>query len=302
MKIKETINGDIVKNKKEKFYYFKQCLENHKIGLDKGAKVLEPILSYNKNLIMNGSPARILSNIFWNSLDFSQVHEELREKINFLEIGCGSGRYGTLIEKLSKKYFGSYTGLDIYLDNNFPEKFYHLKIDAEKINLETLKDINFIFSQSSLEHIKNDSEVLFNTTKILSESKKKFISIHLIPAKSSLFLYAWHGWRQYSLRNINKIACDLMRLSNVSVYAIPLGGPESFKAHIKYTFANKIFAKFPIFNTQVYRSKLSHHIVKCVTRELKCCNKNPIFWILIISNFEQGNYLKLKPPQPICYN
>ena len=64
-----------------------------------------------KSLSEPQSPSRILSNIFWESIDWRFVTETLQGEIRAIEVGCGSGRYGRKISQLTQ--IESYTGVDI---------------------------------------------------------------------------------------------------------------------------------------------------------------------------------------------
>jgi hypothetical protein len=291
--MKKKINGDKVKKLTEKIYYFFQCLSDHNVGLDEGIELHHPNLLSQNIYDIKGSPARMLCDIYWSSINYELLSKELGEKINFFDLGCGSGRYGNLMEKLSGKYYGSYTGLDIYLDDNFPAKYNHHKMNAENINDEMLININYIFSQSSLEHIENDYNVIINTTEILSRSKKKFIIIHQIPGKLSLFLYAWHGWRQYSLKNLNKIANSLMIKNNVQVYAMPLGGWQSFAAHLLYRISTNTLKLVPFSISKKLSFIFSKFIHQSILNDLREKTLNPIFWTLIITNINPKNIYKV---------
>ena len=104
----------------------------------------------------------MLCETFWNSINYENLELQLRSKINFFDIGCGSGHHGELYKNLSKESFDSYTGLDIYKHDQFPSKFTHIVDKAENISQHLNKKINFITSQSSLEHVEKDTLVIDN--------------------------------------------------------------------------------------------------------------------------------------------
>ena len=73
------------------------------------------------------------------------------------------------------------------------------------------KKINFVISQSALEHIEKDTFVIEEITKKLSENNTPYIQIHMVPACKCLWLYLWHGYRQYSKKNLSNISNQLKK-------------------------------------------------------------------------------------------
>ena len=69
-----------------------------------------------------------------------------------------------------------------------------------------------------MEHIKEDIIVFQKLQTLLN---KNGLQIHLVPSRFSLFLYLFHGWRQYSIFDANS------KLDNVNE-VIYLGGAFSF--------------------------------------------------------------------------
>jgi hypothetical protein len=45
------------------------------------------------------TPARLLSNLFWNQIDYKLLEKTLNNKLHVLEVGCGSGKYRDEIRK-----------------------------------------------------------------------------------------------------------------------------------------------------------------------------------------------------------
>ena len=80
------INGDNISGKLNKFLYFKQFLINHKKGTTKNIKIKKISLNNSINNF-EGSPARILSNLFWSTIDWSNLTKELGDKIHFMDLG-----------------------------------------------------------------------------------------------------------------------------------------------------------------------------------------------------------------------
>ena len=192
------LNGDNIGGFLDRILYFYQCISDHKKGSDNFLDTYNPVLSISKTNTSNKTPSRILCDSFWSSINFENLSLQLNSKLNFFDIGCGSGLYGKYLKNIIGVNFDNYTGLDIYKHNDYPSEFKHINSKAENVYNYIGNDNNFIISQSSLEHIEKDNFVLEQTTKKLIENNKPFIQIHMIPASICLWLYLWHGYRQYS--------------------------------------------------------------------------------------------------------
>ncbi len=281
------INGDNPGNTLNRLLYFFQCINNHKKGSHKSCEISNPTLSISGLNTSKRSPSRLLCDGLWNSLDFRNLKLQLNSDLNFFDIGCGSGNYGKFLKGLSNQYFGSYTGLDIYKNDKYPTEFNHICDKAENVYQYINEKINFVISQSALEHIEKDTFVIEEITKKLYENNYPFIQIHMVPASKSLWLYLWHGYRQYSKKNLSNFSNQLKKKFNVNTYIIPLGGNISFWAHLRYITLPEIFNRrilknklFKWFNQKNVEKK----IIKSVNKELDCNQDNPIFWALIINS------------------
>jgi len=233
------------------------------------------------------SPSRLLCDGLWNSIDYGNLKLQLNSDLNFFDIGCGSGRYGKLLKKISNQYFGSYTGLDIYKNDKYPVEFNHICSKAESGSQYINKKINFVISQSALKHIEKDTFVIEEITKKLCKNNTPFIQIHMVPASKCLWLYLWHGYRQYSKKNLSNISNQLKKKINVNTCIIPLGGNNSFWTHLRYItlpgFIKKIILKDKAFKW-CNQKNVDEKIIKSVNKELDCNEENPIFWAFIISS------------------
>lgn len=281
------INGDKVKNYLEKLSYFKQCLQDHKKGLNYFSKILKPNLIISKLETYNRSPSRLLCNAFWNSIDYKKLETKLQSKINFLDIGCGSGQYGNFFKKISGNSFKSYMGLDIYKHDKFPNEFQH-KLDKAENSHKYIDDkINFVISQSSLEHIEKDITVIEKITKKLKEDKKPVIQVHLVPAAKCLWLYLCHGWRQYSYKNISNIIYKLEEKFLIQCELVPIGGNLCFWTHLKYITIPTIYNKSILKKKDwlwFEKKKTEQKIINAVSKEVNVSSTSPLFWALIIKS------------------
>ena len=281
----EQINGDHPGSILNRLMYFFQCIKNHNKGSNENCETINPTLSIVNLDSFNKSPSRLLCDGFWNSINYQKIKLYLNSNLKFLDIGCGSGKYGKLYRKLSNKCFESYTGLDIYEDDKYPAEFDHICDKAENVYQHINNRINFVVSQSALEHIEKDKLVIEEITKKLCENNSPFIQIHLVPASRCLWLYLWHGYRQYSKKNLSNISNQLKKKFNINTCIVPLGGNISFWSHLRHitlpVYLNRLLLNYEF---KWYDKDIEKKIIKSVNRELDCNKKNPIFWAFIINS------------------
>ncbi len=280
------INGDKINGKIERILYFYQCIINCNKGSFGNINFDYPKLSIANVDKSKKSSSRILCDAFWNSIDYENLKLQLKNQLNFFDIGCGSGNYGKLFQKLSGPHFENYTGIDVYKHKNFPREFELIESSAEHISQYINEKINFITSQSALEHIEKDFHVLEQTTKKLYEYNKTFIQIHMLPASKSLWLYLWHGYRQYSKKNLINIVKKLRENYEISVSVVPLGGNHCFWTHLKnITIPIMInhFKNKKNFNWHD-QENIEKKILNSVKKDLNYKGESPLFWALIISS------------------
>ena len=282
------INGDNPKNFLERLLYFFQCIINGFKGKSNENIIHRLELKNYKDKINKGTPSRRLSDMLWCSINWDNLSEQFGKKVNILDLGCGNGLYGYFFRDLLKDKFGSYSGLDVYRDNDFPSEFLHVQDTAENAH-KYVEGINCVVSQSALEHIEADLLTLQNMTERLSYGdSKKFVQIHLVPASASLFLYLWHGWRQYSKKNLGFIADLLTSQSKIKIRLIPLGGIKCFCVHLfKITFpgiVRRLFGLKKIKDWDAEGTKTSLKIKECVTKEKYANDFLPSFWAVIVTS------------------
>lgn len=282
------INGDNPGNFFNRLLYFYQCIKSHKNkNFKKSCNIIEPRLSIKHLKTFNKSPSRLLCDGLWNAIDYENLTSQFGSKLYFFDIGCGSGMYGKLVEKFSSNNFGNYTGLDIYKNENYPNEFIHIKDKAENVFQHINKDINFVMSQSALEHVEKDEFVIEEITRKLFENNKNFIQIHMVPASRCLWLYLWHGYRQYSKNNLSDISYLLKKKFNINTSIVPLGGTSSFWTHLKCITFPEYFKKY-ILKDKLFKwsnqSNVEEKIIKSVKKELFCNQRKPLFWAFILSS------------------
>jgi hypothetical protein len=282
------INGDNRLSWAQKILYFPQCIKGWypKTSKDSVSFRLVNLKIINQE---TGTPSRRLCNMFWGTINWENLSDQLGDKVKLLEIGCGSGYFGLKFRDYLGKKFDSYTGLDIYKHVDFPGNCTHINDKAENIK-DYIFDYNLVVSQSALEHIKDDRSVLVDLTNLQRSLRKPFLQIHLVPAPSSLFLYLWHGYRQYSSMNLGEISGHLMRTFGVKTKIIPLGSWKSFFTHFFYITIHYVIRsllnKPQVKNWDVKNSALSSKISKAILHDRFSPNKIPSFWAYIIFSEE----------------
>jgi len=281
------INGDRPGGILNRILYFYQCLRDQKKGKLYNNEIYSPKISINNISTFKKTPSRLLCDGFWNSINYENLKFQLNDKLNIFDIGCGSGNYGTFLKNLSHKSFSSYTGLDIYKHSSYPLEFKHVKDKAENVAKYLTKEINFVISQSALEHIENDILVIEEITKKLNEHKKPFIQVHMIPASKCLWLYLWHGYRQYSHKNLSGILNNLNNNFNLNSCIIPIGGSYSFWVHLRH-ITLPVYLNYLIFRDKFFKwykhQFIEKKIFQTASKELHCINRSPLFWCLIITS------------------
>ncbi|MEG3619655.1 class I SAM-dependent methyltransferase [Magnetovibrio sp. PR-2] len=156
-----------------------------------------------------------------------------------LDIGCGSGFMSDVFAECGLT--GDYTGIDIQdrVRETFahPEAFDRTFIEADAHTFETDQSFDLLFSFSALEHIPDDGKLLQHLDGMLKETGAH---LHIVPAGWGLPVYLWHGFRQYTLGDIE----DRFGRENVNVYA--LGGVFSFLLHFIFITVFEMILRVPV--------------------------------------------------------
>ncbi|MFZ5365192.1 MAG: class I SAM-dependent methyltransferase [Patescibacteria group bacterium] len=170
-----------------------------------------------------------------------------RKEIKVLDIGCGSGYVREILNKLG--YEVDYTGVDVYRHEQFDDfNRFCVKprfIQSEIENLDLDEKYDLIISISALEHIKDDKLAVEKSERLLNPGG---VVIHIVPSFWALFLYLWHGYRQYTPALINKL------FANRDITAYRLGGFLSFGAHWALITIPEFFSSQNIRQTGFYKN------------------------------------------------
>ena len=282
------VNGDNPGSVFDRLKYFAQCIHEHSKGVSHPIQTIVPEL--NGDISEDElTPTRILCNAFWSLVNYQYIRKVMGDPLHFLDLGCGSGAYGEILKRNSGSYFGAYTGLDIYYDPVFPKQYSHVLARAEHAHSYLDNEMNFVIYQSALEHIEHDFLVVRSLTKTFIRERKSFIQIHLVPGASSLWLYLWHGWRQYSKRRLSQWGFKLNNEFDVNSAIVPIGGIGCFVAHflsVTLPVYGGILLSYVLPKRSAMNSANKRPALTCLrnfaVRGSVGSSRSPVFWGFIV--------------------
>ena len=247
-------------------------------------KINKKLLNKNK-LFKSKSPIRQICNVFWQSIDWQEIKIKLDNNIKLLEVGCGDGRYFSFIKKISKIKKIKYIGIDIQKKKIKPEKNLKFVLDSAYNVNYYLNKVNFLFTQSAIEHFKYDIIFFKKISKFLNKKKKKFIQIHLFPAESTLYTYLFHGYRHYNPLMVSKLIESFNKNHKFLLFSI--GSKNINRFTFKEITLRRIFKKKQI-NLNIKKLK------ECIDKDnnISSLNNSSFYCLVILSNMKMDNILK----------
>ncbi len=236
------------------------------------------------DLPRGASPSRTLSDLFWLTLPWTAMREELGE-IRVLDVGCGSGHYGPRLLAAAGGLIASYTGTDARAHEGWAAlaasdpRLRFFRSQAEQFRASIPAGTNLFISQSAVEHFDEDLVFFEQIRDYVRATTGPVLQIHLVPSQACLRLYHLHGVRQYTPRTLSTIT----RLFSPDAYAVlyRLGGRACNRVH--YSFITKpllILRKGDRRNEQpeVYDRQL----FEAIAEDMKRPQPSPAFWALVI--------------------
>ncbi len=232
------------------------------------------------------SPGRRLSDLFWRTLPWEKIKEELGE-IHVFDAGCGQGNYGPRLLSASRGLISSYVGIDAKRRDNWA------KLEAEDSRLKFIEsnsadvsrlippEANLFVSQSALEHFDEDLAYFDQIKKHIARTSEPVIQIHNFPAKAALPLYLFHGVRQYTPRTVSKIT----RLFDADsrCYLFGLGGSRAKRIQFKYfTWPQLLLRGKATWSEDL--EKYDREVKAALEYDAAHPTRSPLFWVLIIQS------------------
>lgn len=192
---------------------------------------------------------RIYSNDFVKTI-LPTLFED--KKIAILDIGCGSGYVRTQLQDLG--FTGTYEGVDIKKHKDFDT--YSINTFSNSLTLVPAEEFrsvhvyDLVFSFTALEHVPNDFLVIKKGFEYLAPHG---IQVHIVPSFWSLFVYGFHGFRQFTKARIK----ELFNGYPYVVYSVG-GLGSSVVQFIWVTIPERLFRKWPLNRSKSSYQKAKH--------------------------------------------
>ena len=286
---KHTINADFELTRKLKAKYFLLNLLNNlhsrcktsEFKLHKFNPRDETLSSALIDMSEPTSPSRIICNMFWNDLDWDLMAQNLKGPLKVIEVGCGSGRYGSIIDGLTS--MDSYLGVDINDSHDWQHnssKVISFKIGSYEDFATHTTDQNLIITQSALEHFNNDLDFFSSIGQYANSKNFPVLSIHLFPSSVGLFKFLLHGIRQYNRRTISDLVSRARPQVPGNLYV--LGGWSSNFVHLTAITLRSLVLRRSLAAYEV--GSFSRKVRKAIYRDCKSSSTLfPSFYALVIS-------------------
>ena len=243
------------------------------------------------NLRYKLTPSRLIGDLFWSELPWELIKNEIG-LVNIFDTGCGEGLYALFLNRFINS-INSYVGIDFCKRDKWQKlmnqnPFIKL-IENSSSNISEFIDneTNLFITQSAIEHFNYDLEYFHQIKKFIDEKQKNIIQIHLFPSPVCLWLYLFHGVRQYNFKSILKII-DIFKSTNSYFRIYPLGGNSGNKFHFFNITIPFLFKKLNLGskNEYAFKEKLKNSVLQDLKDGI---SNNPSFYALVI----HSNYSKV---------
>ena len=246
--------------------------------------VLPAVSTYRDALPRGSSPSRTLSDLFWLTLPWPTIGEELGE-IRILDVGCGSGSYGPRMIAWAGGRIAVYAGADARPHAEWPAletrdrrlRFHVAR--AEHFADSIPRGTNMFISQSAVEHFDDDLGFFEQIRDYQRAVQGPVLQVHLVPSQACLRLYHLHGVRQYTPRTLSHIT----RLFGNDTYAVlhRLGGSACNTLHFTSITKPQLFqggrdlrGETPI--------EYDRQLFDAIASDMRQPQRSPAFYALVI--------------------
>jgi hypothetical protein len=238
------------------------------------------------------SPARRLCDLFWMSLPWGALANYLGN-VTALEVGCGSGVYGRLLESCLGKSFKQYVGVDIEADKDWKtysnDPRFVFDVSRASDIAKHLPGSNLILTQSALEHFEEDLLYFNQVSQYVLRSQHPILQVHLIPSASCVATFPWHGVREYTPRTLSRIT----RLfgADTERYLFRLGATRCNRVHRQFiTWPN---LRHGVDLRHVENLRYQRDLRSAILHDFSSMGRSAAFYALVLaSNFRDGHFLK----------
>jgi len=291
-----TLNAD--KNlsyRKQQWYFYLNKINN-----------MIPAIKYQKNFSFkeftrtdlgdwNGpttdSPSRKLSDLFWQSLPWDGIKQELGE-IRICDTGCGNGEYAAKLQRWSGSRISSYIGFDMKNNDNWAglkvkyPNIRFMQLESDLIGKYIPADTNCFITQSALEHLVNDITYFYQLADYIRNHGKPVIQIHLIPSPICLILYGLHGVRQYTPRTVMAIFKLFKHYSYAVLYR--LGGKQCNSLH--YELIRRPILEGVGDLRQIEAARYDQQLKRAIYQDIHSPIGPPTFYAFVIHSYWKQKY------------
>ena len=229
------------------------------------------------------SPSRTLSDLFWLTLPWAAMRDELGE-IRVLDAGCGSGDYGPRLLAWSGGAIASYIGTDVHPHERWAaleasdRRLRYAPSPAETFGGSIPAGTNLFVSQSAVEHFDEDLHFFGQIRDYVDASTGPVLQIHLVPSQACLRLYHLHGVRQYTPRTLSRITRLFAPGARASVYR--LGGRACNRLH--YSFITRPSLLHGRDRRKEQPDDYDRRLFEAIAQDMQQPQPSPAFYALVI--------------------
>lgn len=197
-------------------------------------RFVPPTLPAAEDVPAAATPARVLGNLFWESLPAERIRAALGDSVRLLDVGCGRGGYFRLLDR--SLGLDDYVGIDVAHHREWnaivaeDARARFVVRSAEGLTREDLDGRTLVISQSALEHIPRDL-VALRSIHNARDRDSPLLQLHLVPPPALWRLWGVHGYRGYTSRSLDRIRAALH--PSLTLDVIVLGGPKTNAVHLE---------------------------------------------------------------------